>query len=119
MIYKNNIVIKIFQFFEMLFYLLHKIEIIYTICVNCINKSNTNKMNQTPEQQIAVLSNEIDVKNANNQSKQEANNEHICCECGCGVVLEKYKITIGDKKYCGVCGEYAEDSDSDEPKTPC
>ena len=72
-------------------------------------------MNQTPEQQIAVLSNEI----TKIQSEQEANNEHICCECGCGVVLEKYKITIGDKKYCGVCGEYEEEEDSDEPKTPC
>ena len=75
-------------------------------------------MNQTPEQQFAVLSNEIAVNNAKLKSEQEANNEHICCECGCGVVLEKYKITINDKKYCGVCGEY-EDSDSDEPKTPC
>jgi hypothetical protein len=76
-------------------------------------------MNQTPEQQIAVLSNEIDVKNAKIQSEQETNDEHICCECGCGVVLEKYKITIGDKKYCGVCGEYEEEEDSDEPKSPC
>ncbi len=64
-------------------------------------------MNQTPEQQVTMLSNEIV-------------NEHICCECGCGVVLEKYKITIGDKKYCGVCGEYEEEEeDSDEPKSPC
>lgn len=75
-------------------------------------------MNQTPEQQIAVLSNEIAAKIANIQSEQETNDEHICCECGCGVVLEKYKITIGDKKYCGVC---CEDSDSDlnKLKTPC
>jgi hypothetical protein len=74
-------------------------------------------MNQTPEQQVAMLSNEIAAKIANIQSEKETNDEHICCECGCGVVIEKYKITIGDNKYCGVCGEY--EDDSDEPKTPC
>ena len=36
----------------MLFYLLHKIEIIYTICTNCINKSNINKNEQDPRTTI-------------------------------------------------------------------
>ncbi len=44
------------------------------------------------------------------------NTIHICCECGCGVVLQEYQMTIDGKKYCRVCGD---DYVLDETKTPC
>lgn len=47
----------------------------------------------------------------------EDDDDHICCECDCKVVLEKYMIVVDGKKYCGVCdprSTSASDDDNDD-----
>lgn len=61
-------------------------------------------MNANTEQQLTA---EIESIRDDNSSEKCVEDEHICCECGCGVVLQ----TIDGKKYCRVCG--------DKTKTPC
>ena len=47
----------------------------------------------------------------------EDDDDHICCECDCKVVLEKYMIVVDGNKYCGVCdprSTSASDDDNDD-----
>ena len=66
-------------------------------------------MNASTEQQLTA---EIESIRDDKTCEKCVDDEHICCECGCGVVLQ----TIDGKKYCRVCGD---DHVFDDTKTPC
>ena len=70
-------------------------------------------MNASTEQQLAA---EIESIRDDNSSEKCVDDEHICCECGCGVVLQEYRMIVDGKKYCRVCGD---DHVFVNTKTPC